>query len=64
MKRRTETKVFGCSKQLLLNKYFDPSTPSMRKGESRERKKEKTDENRGHYVIASRLQLHLSWKLR
>ena len=25
-------KVFGHSKQLLLNKFFDPSTPSMRKG--------------------------------
>ena len=24
--------VFGLSKQLLLNKFFDPSTPSMRKG--------------------------------
>ena len=25
-------KVFGRSGQLLLNKFFDPSTPSMRKG--------------------------------
>ena len=24
--------VFGCSKQLSLNKFFDQSTPSMRKG--------------------------------
>ena len=24
--------VFGLSKQLSLNKFFDPSTPSMRKG--------------------------------
>ena len=24
--------VFGRSRQLLLNKFFDPSTPSMRKG--------------------------------
>ena len=24
--------VFGRSKQLSLNKFFDPSTPSMRKG--------------------------------
>ena len=24
--------VFGRSKQLWLNKFFDPSTPSMRKG--------------------------------
>ena len=26
------TYVFGHSKQLSLNKFFDPSTPSMRKG--------------------------------
>ena len=51
--------VFGHSKQLSLNKFFDPSTPSMRKGrdggEKRKNggKKEKTDENSGHYVIAS-----------
>ena len=32
-------KVFGCSKQLLLNKFFDPSTPSIRKGNSGERMK-------------------------
>ena len=25
-------KFFGHSNQLLLNKFFDPSTPSMRKG--------------------------------
>ena len=24
--------IFGRSKQLSLNKFFDPSTPSMRKG--------------------------------
>ena len=43
-----------------LNKFFDPSTPSMRKGrdggkKKREKggKKEKMDENSGHYVIAS-----------
>ena len=54
--------VFGRSKQLSLNKFFDPSTPSMRKGRDggkREKKrnwrkkKEKTDENSGHYVITS-----------
>ena len=33
--------VFGCSKQLLLNKFFDPSTPSMRKVDDGERKKKK-----------------------
>ena len=51
--------VFGHSKQLLLNKFFDPSTPSMRKGRDGGRKKtgkikgEKTDDYSGHYVIAS-----------
>ena len=49
---------FLCSHQLLLNKFFDPSTPSMRKGrdggKKRGKKEEKnTDENSGHYVIAS-----------
>ena len=36
--------VFGRSKQLSLNKFFDPSTPSMRKvddGEKKKKKKEK-----------------------
>ena len=28
--------VFGRSKQLSLNKFFDPSTPSMRKGRNGE----------------------------
>ena len=51
-------KGFGRSKQLSLNKFFDPSTPSMRKGRDRKKKgkkkiKEKTDENSGHYVVAS-----------
>ena len=54
--------VFWRSKQLSLNKFFDPSTPSMRKGcdggkkntgGKKREKKEKTDENSGHYVIAS-----------
>ena len=31
--------VFGHSKQLSLNKFFDPSTPSMRKGRDGEKKK-------------------------
>ena len=49
-------KVFGHSKQLSLNKSFDPSTPSMRKGrdgENRGKKEEKTDDHSGHYVINS-----------
>ena len=41
--------VFGHSKQLLLNKFFNPSTPSMRKGRNGG---EKTDGNSGHFVIA------------
>ena len=57
------TQVFGYSKQLALYKFFDPSTPSMRKGRNGEKKRgkktgkkeeeENTDENSGHYVIAS-----------
>ena len=53
--------VFGHSKQLSLNKFIDPSTPSLRKvddGEKKRRKnrnkKEKNDVYSGHYVIASR----------
>ena len=55
--------VFGHSKQLLLNKFFDPSTPSMRKGRDggktgkkrgkKRKKREKTDDYSGHYVIDS-----------
>ena len=37
--------VFGRSKQLLLNKFFDPSTPSMRKGRNGGKQWEKTGEN-------------------
>ena len=42
--------------RFLLNKFFDPTTSSMRKGRDRGKKrggKEKNDENSGHYVIAS-----------
>ena len=54
-------RVWKGSKQLSLNKFFDPSTPSMRKGREGEKNRgknkgwgeEKTDENSGHYVIAS-----------
>ena len=42
---------------LSLNKFFDPNTPSIRKGRDRgggdEEKEENNDENNGHYVIAS-----------
>ena len=58
---------FGRSRQLSLNKFFDPSTPSEKrlrrrkkngektgeKKREKKRKKEKTNENSGHYVIAS-----------
>ena len=41
------------TEQLLQNKFFDMNTPSMRKGsnggEKKRGKKEKTDENSGHY---------------
>ena len=47
---------FGRSKQLSLNKYFDPCTPPMRKGRDGGNgggggKKEEKTENSGHYVI-------------
>ena len=42
--------VFGRSKQLSLNKFFDPITPSMRKVDDREEKrKEKKRENNDIY---------------
>ena len=55
--------VFGRSKQLSLNKFFDPSTPSMRKGRDggkkqekkrggKSQKKEKTDRNSGQQSTA------------
>ena len=48
----TPTPRFGRSKQLLLNKFFDLSTPSMRKGRNGEEKggeeEEKNDENSCH----------------
>ena len=51
---------FGCPRQLLLNKFFDPSTPSMRKGDDGEKGKngrggeENKDVFSGHNAIASR----------
>ena len=33
-----QLKVIGHSKQLSLNRFFDQSTPSMRKGDDREKK--------------------------
>ena len=52
-----QLQVIGHFKQLSLNKFFDPSTPSMRKGDDGEKKtgekngkkeKENNDENSGH----------------
>ena len=66
--------VLGHSKQLSLKKFFDLSTPSMRKGCDREKimwgkKNEKTDDYSGHYVITSSRQpttgtLHARTKIR
>ena len=36
--------VFGYSKQLLLNKFFDSSTPSMRKVNDGEKKKKENND--------------------
>ena len=54
-----QSQVIGRSRQLLLNKFFDPSTPSMRKGRDGGEKKKKNEKennggNSGHYVVANR----------
>ena len=41
--------TFGPSKQLSLNKFFDPSTPFMRKVDDGEEKKRKKKENNEVY---------------
>ena len=44
--------VFGCSHELSQNKFFNLSTPSLRKGRDGEKKNgggmENNDENSGH----------------
>ena len=40
------TWVFGCSWQLSLNKFFDPSTPSMRKVDGEKRKKKRKEKKK------------------
>merc|ERR1712030_305998 len=40
-----QPQVIGHFKQLLLNKFFDPSTPSMRKVDDGEKEKKKRKEN-------------------
>ena len=49
--------VYGCSRQLSPNKFFDPSIPSMRKVDDGEKKREKRKECRlvATNVVASRL---------
>ena len=37
--------IFGRSKQISQNKFFDPSTPSMRKGCDEEKNNEKKPSN-------------------
>ena len=47
-------KVFGHSKQLSVNKFFDPSTPSMRKGRDGGGKKTgKKKEKRRMKIVAT-----------
>ena len=48
MAARGSGKVFGCSKQLLLNKLFDPSTPSNEK-RSQQRKWNGMDAKQSFY---------------
>ena len=48
-----QSQVIGSSRQLLLNKFLDPSTPAMRKGRDGGEKRggkeeEKNYENSGH----------------
>ena len=42
----TGSGVLGRSRQLLLNKFFDPSTPSMRKVDDGEEKRKKKKERK------------------
>ena len=43
----------GRSKQLSLNKFFDPSTPSMRKGRDGGKKREKRGKKRQMKIVAT-----------
>ena len=45
--------VLGRSRQLSLNKFFDPSTPSMRKVDGGKRKKEKEKEKIMLFLVAT-----------
>ena len=45
--------VFGRSKQLSLNKFFDPSTPSMRKGRDGGEKKRGEKKKRLMIIVAT-----------
>ena len=51
-----QSQVTGRSRQLLLNKFFDPSTPSMRKvddGEKKKRKKKKEKKKITAEIVAT-----------
>ena len=45
--------VFWLSKQLLPNEFFDPSTPSKRKVDSREEKRKEKEKKREENVVYS-----------
>ena len=48
--------VLGRSRQLSLNKFFDPSTPSMRKvddGEEKEKKEKEEKRKRMAFLVAT-----------
>ena len=45
--------IFGHSKQLSLNKFFDPSTPSMRKVDNGEKRKRKKKEIIMTFIVAT-----------
>ena len=54
--------VFGHSKQLSQNKFFDPSTPSVRKGHNGEKKKiaSRTTVAKGNKFLASYCKFYLA----
>ena len=56
--RRGLERVIGHFKQLSLNKFFDPSTPSMRKGSDGEKKMEKMEKNGKKKKIMVKIAVH------
>ena len=58
--------VLGRSRQLSLNKFFDPSTPSMRKvddGEKKEKKKEKREKKKRMAFLVATTSLPAVYRL-